>query len=74
MSSTSLHGIVLVFTYRMKKQSVSVTTHQQEKWKNLSTYDAYGTGCMAQWPGIVKLKLSDPEHSCPSYAPLPMQI
>lgn len=48
MSSTSLHGIVLVFTYRMKKQSVSVTTHQQEKWKNLSTYDAYGTGCMAQ--------------------------
>ena len=74
MSSTSLHRIVLVFTDRVKKQSGSVTTHQQEKWKNLTTYDAYETGCMIQWPGIAKLRLSDPEDSSPSHTPLTVQI
>lgn len=74
MSSTSLHRIVLVFTDRAKKQSGSVTTRQQEKWKNLTTCDGYETGCMIQWPGIVKLRLSDPEDSSPSHTPLTMQI
>lgn len=30
------------FTDRMKKHSV--TTGQQEKWRDLTTYSAYGTG------------------------------
>lgn len=74
MSSTSLHRIVLVFINRVKKQSGSVTIHQQEKWKNLTNYDAYETWCMIQWPGVVKLRLSDPEDSSRSHAPLTMQI
>jgi len=71
MSSTSLHRIVLVLTNRVKKQSGSVTTHQQEKGKNFTTYDAYKTGCVIQWPGIMKLRLSDPEDSSPAQPILP---
>lgn len=74
MSSTSLHRIVLVFTNRVKKQSGSVTTCQQEKWKNLTAYDVYETAYMIQWPGMVELRLADPEDSSPSHTPLTTQI
>lgn len=74
MSSTSLHRIVPGFTDRMKKLSGSVTTSQQEKWKDLTTCDAYETGSVTQWPGIGKLSLSHPEDSSLSHTPLTMQM
>lgn len=74
MSSTSLHRIVPGFTDRMKKQSGSVVTGQQEKCKDLTTYDAYETGNVIQWPRTGKLRLSHPEDSSLSHTPLTMQI
>lgn len=60
------------FTDRMKK--LSVTTSQQEKWKDLTTYDAYERGSGTQWPGIGKLRLSHPGDSPLSHTRLTMQI
>lgn len=56
----------------MKKHSV--TAGQQEKWKDLTTYDAYETGSVTRWPGIGKLRLSHREDSSMPHTPLTMQV